>query len=381
MSYPRRAFLSAAGVTVASGCLGIGGPSGDGDGDTGNGTTDGGATTETTAGNDTASGTPDEATPTRSDVSLLLNWKPSGLHVPYYAARAEGFYEAEGLTLSSIESGQGSDFSAKQVGLGNTPFAVTSADQVLNVNSRELSPRSVGVVMQRSPVVLFATRESLGGEFTGVEQLRGKRLGTGPGMVRLLSTLLLEEAGVREEVELVDTGFDTVQRLLTGDIDAAGGVFGDVVDARHQGATVDSVPVAAEIPSYGHVIATPPSLGEEHPETVRAFLRATAHGAAWATNNPEAATDHLVEAVPALSESRDRQRDKWELMSREFVLSGAVREQGWGWSQSDPWATMHETLTGADSLGGEVDPASVWTNDYLDLEATYVGSYAEQVGD
>ncbi len=379
MSIPRRAFLSAAGLAVASGCLGGGGPSEDATDATGT-TADGTGTTANTPGNESETGTAEaSATPSRSEVSLLLNWKPSGLHVPYYAARAEGFYEAEGLTLSAIESGQGSDFSAKQAGLGNTPFAVTSADQVLNVNSRDLSPQSVGVVMQRSPVVLFATRDSLGGEFTGVEQLAGKRLGTGPGMVRLLSTLLLEEAGVRDEVELVDTGYDTVQRLLSGDIDAAGGVFGDVVDARNQGATVDSIPVASQVPSYGHVIATPPGFGAEHPETVRAFLRATARGTAWAANNPEAATGHLVDAVPALSESRDRQRQKWELMSAEFVTSATVREKGWGWSRPDPWATMHEALKRADSLGGSVDPAGVWTNDYLDLDAAAIGSYAEQV--
>lgn len=374
MTIPRRAFLSAAGLTVASGCLGGGTSSGSSTGTT---TATGGSATASGGEAETAAGT--DATPSRSDVSLLLNWKPGGLHAPYYAARAEGFYEAEGLSLASIDSGQGSDFSAKQVGLGNTPFGVTSADQVLNVNSRDLSPRSVGVVMQRSPVVLFTSREAFGGEFSSVEQLRGKRLGTGPGMVRLLSTLLLEEAGVRGEVELVDTGYDTVQRLLSGEIDAAGGVFGDVVDARHQGATVDSVPVASQIPSYGHVIATPPSFADDHPETVRAFLRATARGAAWATNNPEAATDHLVEAVPALSESRDRQRDTWELMSREFIVSETVRERGWGWSRSGPWATMHEALRGADVLGGEVDPASVWTNDYLDLESASVGSYADRI--
>jgi NitT/TauT family transport system substrate-binding protein len=375
MRIPRRAFLSAAGVAVASGCLGGGPRATNATGET---TDDPGGGAAATGNGSGEASTESGTSPGRSELSLLLNWKPSGLHVPYYAARAEGFYEAEGLTLSSIESGQGSDFSAKQAGLGNTPFAVTSADQVINVNSRDLSLESVGVVMQRSPVVLFATRESLGAEFTGVEQLRGTRLGTGPGMVRLLSELLLDEAGVREDVELVDTGYDTVQRLLSGDIDAAGGVFGDVVDARNQGATVGSVPVASRVPSYGHVVATQPSFGEDYPETVRAFLRATARGTAWATNNPERATGHLVEAVPALRESRDRQREKWELMSGEFVTSETVRERGWGWSRSDPWTTMHEALRDADSLGGEVDPASVWTNDYLDLTSPAVGSYADR---
>jgi len=374
MEKTRRALLAAAGVTAAAGCLG----GSDSEGGTPTEAAGDGAATATPTVTETATPEPE---PEVSEVSLLLNWKPSGLHVPYYAARAEGFYEAEGLTVGKIESGQGSDFSAKQVGLGNTAFGITSADQVLNVNSRELSPRSVGVVMQKSPVVLFTVREEFGEELTDAEQLAGATVGTGPGMVRLLSRLLLEEEGVLGDVELVDTGYDTVQQLLSGEIDAAGGVFGDVVDARHEGPTVDLLRVASAVPSYGHVVATDGAFAEENPATVRAFLRATARGSAWAAANPEAATDRLVEAVPALEESRDRQRDKWRLMSEDFVLSETVRREGWGWSSPDPWTTMHGALADADLLEGEVDPASVWTNDHLDRDYEYVGSYADVAGD
>jgi NitT/TauT family transport system substrate-binding protein len=374
MRSTRRAFLAAAGLGVSAGCLGggSGGLSTGAGAEAGTGT----GSTSASAGGSTPTAEPE---PSVTNVSLLLNWKPSGLHAPYYAAKAEGFYEAEGLTLPTIESGRGSDFSAKQVGLGNAAFAVTSADQVLNVNSRGLSPVSVGVVMQKSPVVVFTTRETFGGEFADVGQLEGKTVGTGPGMVRILTKLLLERAGVLGSVELVDTGYGTVQQLLAGKIDAAGGVFGDAIDARHQGFETDIVQVASAIPSYGHVLATEGSFARKHPETVRAFLRATARGSAWAALNPERAIDRLVSAVPALSESRERQRDKWTMMSERFVLSEAVRDHGWGWSEPSPWTTMHRALRDADLLGGDVDPAGVWTNEYLDTESTYVGSYAETV--
>lgn len=365
MHVSRRRYLAVAGAALTAGCTGSDGASTG----TNAGTTAGTATSAATA----------EPTPSVTDVSLLLNWKPSGLHVPYYAAAAERFYERQGLSLTGIKAGQGSDFSAKQAGLGNESFAVTSADQVLAINSRDLSPVSVGVVMQRSPVVLFTVRENFGSEFTDASQLSGKTVGTGPGMVRLLSKLLLERTGVFDSVKLVDTGYDTVQRLLSGKIDAAGGVFGDVVDAEHQGYATDFVRVADAVPSYGHVLAAKRSFARENPATVRAFLRATAHGAAWAHNNPEAAVDHLVEAVPALSESRARQRDKWRLLREEFMRSKTVRERGWGWSAPGPWESMHGALRGTDLLGGSVDPASVWSNDYLDREFRYVGSYADAV--
>jgi len=357
----RRAFLAATGVGASglAGCLG--GTNGGG----GDGTA---SPTGTTTG-----------TPIPGESSLLLNWKPSGLHVPYFAAKANGFYEEEGLTLSTIETGEGSTFSSKQAGLGNVEFAVTSSDQVLNINSRDLSPQSVGVVMQKSPAVVFSTREAFGGELTSVDQLAGKTVGTGPGMVRMLTTLLLEEAGVREDVEMVDTGYDTVQQLLSGEIDAAGGVFGDAISAEAQGPTVDSLAVGDEIPSYGHVIATNREWAGENPDAVRAFLRATARGAAWAHGRPGEATDLLVEANGVLEESRDQQRRKWETMAERFMTGDAVAEHGWGWSRSEPWQVVHDALADADALGGAVDPSSVWTNEYLDTDDEYIGSYTDVV--
>lgn len=364
----RRTFLAAAGAALAAGC-------------SSQGTTDGPTdTTPTPADGSTGTATPTpEPTPSVEEVSLLLNWKPSGLHVPYYAAAAQGFYEAEGLTLTNIEAGQGSDFSAKQAGLGNTEFAITSSDQLLNVNSRDLSPRSVGVVMQKSPVVVFSTRETFGGELSSADQLAGTTVGTGPGMVRTLTELFLEETGVRSEVELVDTGYDTVQQVLSGKVDVAGGVFGDAIAAGAQGATTDSLQVASTVPSYGHVIATEDSFASQHPETVRAFLRATARGSLWARNNVEAGVDALVEANGALEESRAQQREKWVRMADEHVLSGTVREHGWGWSTAEPWQVTAEALREADQLGSSVDPSAVWTNDYLDTDSVYVAEYAPRV--
>jgi len=230
--------------------------------------------------------------------------------------------------------------------------------------------------MQRSPVVVFTVRENFGSELTAVDQLAGKRVGTGPGMVRVLTKLLLERKGVLDSVTMVDTGYDTVQQLLAGKVDAVGGVFGDVVDARQQGVTVDSIPVANTIPAYGHVLATKKGFATDHPATVAAFLRATAHGAVWATNNPGKATDALVKAVPALGESRDTELAKWKLMSSQFMLSDAVRAHGWGWSVPTPWRSTRDALSGAGMIDSKVDTGPLWTNDYLDTGDEYIGSYA-----
>lgn len=348
MSSTRRSFIAALGTgaaTAAAGCL----------------------------------GSPSSDSSDAGSVDLLLNWKPNGLHVPYYAAKSQGFYEEEGLTVSNIESGQGSDFAAKQAGLGNTDLAVTSSDQVLLTNGGELSVTSVGVVMQQSPNVIFSTRDSFGAELTDPEQLAGKSIGSGPGMVRILAELYLEAVGVLQDVELVDTGYDTVQRLLAGEVDAAAGVFGDAIDARFQDATVDTLNVASEVPSYGHVLATSPGFAEDNSDAVSAFLKGTARGAVWGQQNPEAAVDALVEQNSGLSEVREQQRESWETLASGYMTGPAVEENGWGWSNAEPWTTVADALASTDSVGSPSDPADAWTNDYLDTDYEYIGDYANLV--
>lgn len=369
MTRTRRAFLATTGLAaVTAGCLG--------GGSTGSDQTTRTPSTTTAMSEQTSTTT---TAPSRTNISLLLNWKPSGLHVPYFGAKAKGYYANEGLTVSRIKSGQGSGFSAKQAGLGNEPFVVTSASQVLETRSRGLSPVAVGVVMQRSPTVLFTARDAFGAKLTDPSQLRGKTVGTGPGMVHLMTKLYLQKAGVRGDVDLVSTGYNTVQQLLAGKVDVAGGVFGDVVDARHHKKTIDTLPVSSEVDAYGHVIATSESFAKNHPDTVRAFLRATARGSAWGTLHPSAAIGALVDAVPSLSQSKSIQLDKWKLMANQYVLSDTVRSKGWGFSRSNPWSTLNTALGSAGDLGNSVDASSAWTNTYLDTNAKYISEYASVV--
>lgn len=376
----RRAVIATLGTAAVSGCTGR--FSGDGDVDAGNGSGDGGD--GPTNGSDGGSGSDGDddggadSAPAVESPSLLLNWRISGLHAPYFAAQSQGFYEEEGFESVTIESGEGSDFAAQQVALGNTEFGVSSSDQVLGVNAGDLSPLAVGVVMQRSPVVVFSSREQFGDELTDPSQLSGATVGSGPGMVRQMVRGYFDASDVTD-VEYVDTGFDTVQRLLAGEIDAAGGVFGDVVDARHQGAEVDVLSVHDAVPSYGHTVTVGESFAEENPETVTAFLRATARGAVWADRNPEGAIDALVDAQGELAEVRENQRDKWDLMRSEYMLSETVREEGWGWNEPEPWQRTYETLDAADFFDGSVDPDAVYTNEYIDTDAEHIADYADLV--
>lgn len=233
--------------------------------------------------------------------------------------------------------------------------------------------------MQRGPVVVFTDRDEFGEELEEPSQLEGTTIGSGPGMVQLMTQAYLDQHDLTDDVELADAGADTVQQLLVGEVDVAAGVFSDVVDARHQDATIDELSVGDEISSYGHVIATSESFLEENPDTVRAFLRGTAQGCAWAADDVEGATDILVDAEPELEETRENQRDKWDVLQSEYLVSDDVEEHGWGWNDDEVWQSVEDVLSSGEFLESEVDPDAVWTNDYLDGDDEYVGNFTEQL--
>lgn len=199
-------------------------------------------------------------------------------------------------------------------------------------------------------------------------------------MVRMLSSAYVEHHGL-DDVEFVDAGQDIVQQLLTGEVDAAAGVFSDVVDARHQDATIDTLSVADDVPSYGHVIAANRSFVDDNPDAARAFLRGTARGAAWASNEVEGAMDALVDAAPELEEARENQRDKWVALRDDYLVSETVEEHGWGYSDGEVWETTADVLSDHDFFEGSVDPDEVWTNEYLDTEYEYIGEFTDEAGE
>jgi NitT/TauT family transport system substrate-binding protein len=348
MELTRRKALAAVGSAALAGCTGLGSSS-------------------------------DESLADGAEVNLLLNWTPNGLHVPYYLAKANGYYEEAGFEDVTIENGDGSDVSAQQAGLGNTEFGITSSEQLLNVNTRELSPLCAAVVMQRGQTVLYTAREQFGEELTDPSQLEGKTIGVGPGAVELMTEAYLSKLGLEESTETVETGFEGTQMLLNGEIDVNANVFSDSVGAQAQGYTIDMLDVADEIQSYGHLIATSSDFAEENSETVEAFLRATARGCAMAIQNPEEGVDALIDANPDLGEIREQHRTRWDLMSENYMLSDAVENQGWGWSEPEPWEETYETLDSGGMLDEEIDPDTVWTNEYLDTDSEYVGEFTEVI--
>jgi NitT/TauT family transport system substrate-binding protein len=356
----RRDALGAVGATAVFGLAGcVGGTGGGGDG-----------------GDASATSTPTEST----DLSVILNWKPNATQAGYFVADRNGFYEEEGLNVDLV-SGQGGGFAAKQVGLGNQDLGLGTGVALLQARNRDLDIRSYAAA-QDSNAAIYTVEEQFGGTLSEPSQLAGKRIAVVAESAKTMTYLqmLLEQEGIREDVELVNVGVEQqTTNLLSGNVDAAVGIFSDSLGLAEQGYDASMLWLANYTPAIGRTVFARPEYAAENPDAIRGFLRATARGWAWASNDPEGAMDRMVEARSSLSKSREIGLLKLKYTAKNLVLSETVREHGWGHQRADAWDRVVTSLAENDVIESGVAADDVWTNEYLDTGSNYVGDYAAQV--
>lgn len=314
------------------------------------------------------------------DVDFQLNWEPNGFQAPYFLARERGFYEEEGLDVRFVE-GHGSPFAAEEAARGRREFGLAGASAVLSIQSQGLEPLAVAAVTQKTPAAIYTLRDVFGEELTEPAQLAGRTVAPSATKTRILTAQLLEDAGIREDVELLDVDPHTHHRVehqvLDGSVDAAVGVVTNGLELqREHDRVADELPIGDYLAIYGMTLVTSPDFAATNPETVRGFLRATARGWVEATNDPEEAIDALIARNATLERGREIELLKFETAADVLQFTEHVREAGWGNHDGERWNRLGETLSETDLLEGPIDPSAVWTNEYIDTDADAIGDYA-----
>ncbi|RKD94849.1 ABC transporter substrate-binding protein [Halopiger aswanensis] len=328
---------------------------------------------------------PADATETRTTVDFQLNWEPNGFQAPYFLARERGFYADEGLEVRFVE-GHGSPFAAEQAAKGRAEFALAGASAVLSVQSRGLEPLAVAAVTGTTPAAVYTLRDTFGEPLEEPAQLAGCTIAPSATKTRILAAQLLEDAGIRDEIELLDVDDHTHHRVqhkvLEGEVDAAVGVVTNGYELeREHDRTADELPIGDALGVYGMTIVTEPAFAEANPETVRSFLRGTARGWEAATSDPEAAIDVLVSRNATLERTRDVERRKFETAATELQFTEVVRRRGWGTHDGQRWRRLGRTLSETDLLEGAIDPDAAWTNEFAETDEPVLANYADRVDD
>ncbi|MFC4428301.1 ABC transporter substrate-binding protein [Citricoccus alkalitolerans] len=290
-------------------------------------------------------------------------------HAPFFSAAAQGFFEAEGISLE-IMPGSGSNNTVTSVDTGRVDFGWADYGVTILNKGEGASVKQVNLVQGMSAYATLALPDS---GISDWSDLKGKTVATeGAGAMTAMWPLAVEGAGLSEsDVEVVHaSGESKIPGLLANQWDANISLF--VSDEPVLiGEGIEPVVLKwadVGVSYYGNGIVASEGTIEADSDLVSRFNHAMQQGYLWACQNPElAAADFMAEVPGFTAETVEAAIDGQCSLS----WSPENEELGFG-AMSDEGVQDFIDVAG-DYLGLEdpegLDPSSVYTNEFLmDIE-------------
>jgi ABC-type nitrate/sulfonate/bicarbonate transport system substrate-binding protein len=296
---------------------------------------------------------------------FMAGYKPQA-NLPFvgaYVAQQKGYFKELGLDVQiSHATGQGEHL--KLLLQGTVDVTTGEADAVLARRSDDLPVVSIATLGQRGQRA-FAVQES--SEVRSPKDFEGKTVG-----FKVLQTpdylAMLAINGVdRSKITEVPVGFDP-RILAAGKVDVYPVFESNEPDilARQGVPTRLFRPIDYGVPSLGLTYLTRQDLVTKDPAALEKFLKATLRGIQDAKENPEAATDIVMQ----FAQNEDRAHQLSMLKIELDMADGpASRERGIGWATREQWQTFHDTLLVHGGLAKSIDVTTAYTTKIL--EAVY----------
>lgn len=263
------------------------------------------------------------AEPGASDeATLVLDFTPNAVHAGLYAALAQDLYAERGVELELREPSASTD-GPKLLETGRAELAILDIHDLALARERGLDLVGVGAIVDRPLAAVIAADAE---QVRRPADLEGGAVGvTGlPSDEAVLDSVLAADGADAEAVERVTIGFDSIAALSAGRLEAATAFWNaEGVALRELG--VDTREFRVDdfgAPPYPElvIVASAATLAEQ-PELVADVVAATGEGYAAVLDDPAAALDPLLEAVPALE--REQQAAQFEAL----LAAGAFSEE------------------------------------------------------
>ena len=237
------------------------------------------------------------------DVHFILDWIPTGEHAAYYAGKARGLFEKEGINVR-ISRGYGSGDTVTKIASNAGDFGIADISAVITARQRAGTPvKTIATVYTHSPHSLFVLKSSGITSFKGLE---GKKIGITPGNShKLYFPKVAEKAGTDpNKIDWVTVDASSMAAMLIAKrLDAA--PFYSIhhyyqnKQARKMGEEIVVLPfVQAGFTIYSGSIITTDGMIDKKPDLVRRFLRAAQASWQAAQTNPQETCELHVKANP-----------------------------------------------------------------------------------
>jgi len=316
----------------------------------------------------TSCGGDDQETQTTSDkdaeeltpVSFVLDWTPNTNHTGIYVAKANGYFEEQGLDVEIMLPGE---VGANQlIASGKADFGVSYQEGLTQARAEGLPLVSIAAVMQHNTAGYASPVEK---DITEPKDLEGKIYG-GNGST-------LEEAMMGSIMKQNDADIDKVDFLTIGDSDFFTAVKRDVdfslvyygwtgIEAELRDEELNIIYLADfsdKLDFYTPILATSEDMIDADPETVEAFVHAATQGYEYTIENPDEAASILLDQEPDLDPDLVKKSQKW--LAPKYQDDAAQ----WGIQEKERWEDFVEFMVENKIIDEAVDAEKAFTNEFL----------------
>ena len=231
-----------------------------------------------------------------TDVTLILDFVPGGVHAGIYAALGEGYFEDANVNID-IQPPTSSADTLRLVLAGQATVGIAPIADVASLRAQG-EDIQIFMALEQVPLAALMSTEAIG--ITDPSQLTGATIGvTGVPSDEAIAKVILESSGVDlSTVEFVTIGFDAVGNLIGQTVDAAIGFWSAeavVLELEGESPTVFRPDEYGAPPYPELVIFASSDTIENRPAVLKAFAEALAKGYEFALNDQAAAIAHLAD--------------------------------------------------------------------------------------
>jgi NitT/TauT family transport system substrate-binding protein len=302
-------------------------------------------------------------------IKFQLDWRFEGPSALFLYPASKGYFTQAGLDVS-IDAGSGSGGTVTRVASGTYDLGLADMAALMefHANNPDAPNKPVAIMMvyNNTPAAAFALKSS---GIKSPADLAGKKLGAPVFDAGRKAWPIFAKANKIGAVTW--TSMDPPLRetmLVRGDVDVITGFsFTSLLNLEARGAKPQDIvtfPYAQYgVKLYGNAIIASPKILKEHPEAVRAFLKAFAKGTKEVLINPDAGIASVKERDGIINAALEKRR--LVMAIEQVVASPDARAEGFGQVKLPRLSLMASQVGDAANTKTRINPDAVWTPAYL----------------
>jgi len=269
-----------------------------------------------------------------TNIKFSLDFKFEGPAAPFVVPIDKGYYKAEGLNVT-VDTAAGSLEPINRVASGTYDMGFGDINSLIKFrDANPATPIKAVFMVYNKPPFSVVGRKSRG--VVKPKDLEGRKLGAPAADGAFAQWPIFVKANNIDasKVTIENVGFPVREPMLAaGQVDAITGFsFSSFINLKDRGVPADDITVLLMadygVNLYGNAIIVNPKFAADHPDAVRAFLRAFVKGLKDTVKSPATAVDSVIKRNDVAKKPVELERLQMAL--RDNFVTPEVKANGYG---------------------------------------------------